>query len=44
MRAPGGGRPELALRTRNIAMGRGVYRAALTFWEGVLEDPLPSQP
>lgn len=39
-----GSRPELALRTRNIAMGRGVYRAALTFWEGVVEDPLPSEP
>jgi DNA-binding PadR family transcriptional regulator len=35
-----GARPELALRTRNIAMGRAVYRAALEFWEGVVEDPL----
>jgi DNA-binding PadR family transcriptional regulator len=37
-----GGRPELALRVRNVAMGRAVYEAALAFWEGVVADPLPS--
>jgi DNA-binding PadR family transcriptional regulator len=36
-----GSRPELALRVRNVAMGRGVYEAALAFWEGVVADPLP---
>lgn len=34
-----GDRPELAPRLRNVAMGRGVYRAALEFWEGVAADP-----
>jgi DNA-binding PadR family transcriptional regulator len=33
------GRPELALRMRNIAMGRAVYNATLAFWEGVAADP-----
>lgn len=37
-----GGRPELALRVRNVAMGRAVYEAALAFWEGVVADPIPS--
>lgn len=35
-----GERPELALRIRNIAMGRAVYAAALTFWQGVADDPM----
>ena len=34
-----GDRPELAPRLRNVAMGRGVYRAALDFWQGVADDP-----
>jgi DNA-binding PadR family transcriptional regulator len=32
-------RPELALRLRNVALGRAVYNAALAFWQGVAEDP-----
>jgi DNA-binding PadR family transcriptional regulator len=36
-----GDRPELALRMRNIAMGRAVYNAALSFWEAVAADPMP---
>jgi DNA-binding PadR family transcriptional regulator len=36
-----GDRPELALRMRNVAMGRAVYEAALAFWEGVAADPMP---
>jgi PadR family transcriptional regulator, regulatory protein AphA len=35
------GRPELALRMRNVGMGRAVYEAALAFWEGVAADPVP---
>jgi PadR family transcriptional regulator AphA len=35
-------RPEIALRGRNIAMGRGVYEAALAFWQSVVADPIPS--
>ena len=38
-----GERPELALRIRNIAMGRAVYDAALTFWQGVGQDPMPKR-
>jgi PadR family transcriptional regulator, regulatory protein AphA len=38
-----GERPELALRIRNIAMGRAVYNAALTFWQGVAQDPMPKR-
>jgi PadR family transcriptional regulator AphA len=34
------GRPELALRMRNVAMGRAVYDAALAFWEDVAASPL----
>ena len=34
-----GGRPEIAPRLRNVAMGRAVYEAALAFWEGVAVDP-----
>ena len=30
---------QIAPRLRNVAMGRAVYRAALAFWEGVVEDP-----
>jgi PadR family transcriptional regulator, regulatory protein AphA len=36
-----GDRPELALRMRNVAMGRAVYEAALAFWQGVAADPTP---
>ena len=39
-----GDRPELALRMRNVAMGRAVYEAALAFWESVAADPLPASP
>jgi PadR family transcriptional regulator AphA len=38
-----GGRPELALRMRSIAMGRGVYQAALAFWEDVAANPAAGQ-
>jgi PadR family transcriptional regulator, regulatory protein AphA len=38
-----GDRPELALRMRNVAMGRAVYEAALAFWEGVAADPMPGR-
>jgi PadR family transcriptional regulator, regulatory protein AphA len=34
-----GDRPELALRMRNVAMGRAVYDAALAFWEDVAANP-----
>jgi DNA-binding PadR family transcriptional regulator len=33
-------RPELALRMRNVAMGRAVYNAALAFWEDVAANPM----
>ncbi len=33
------GRPELALRFQNIAMGRAVYQAALDFWTGIARKP-----
>jgi PadR family transcriptional regulator, regulatory protein AphA len=36
-----GDRPEVALRMRNVAMGRAVYEAALAFWQGVAADPMP---
>jgi PadR family transcriptional regulator, regulatory protein AphA len=39
-----GGRPEIASRLRNVAMGRAVYHAALAFWEGVAEDPAGTSP
>jgi PadR family transcriptional regulator, regulatory protein AphA len=37
-------RPELALRMRNVAMGRGVYKAALAFWEDVAANPVAGPP
>jgi DNA-binding PadR family transcriptional regulator len=36
-------RPELALRMRNVAMGRAVYEAALAFWQRVVADPMPGR-
>jgi PadR family transcriptional regulator AphA len=33
-------RPEVALRMRNVAMGRAVYEAALAFWEDVAANPM----
>jgi PadR family transcriptional regulator AphA len=33
-------RPELALRLRNVALGRAVYNAALAFWQEVADDPM----
>jgi PadR family transcriptional regulator AphA len=38
-----GGRPELALRMRNVVMGRAVYEAALAFWEDVAAHPRAGQ-
>jgi DNA-binding PadR family transcriptional regulator len=35
--------PTLALRIRNIAMGRAVYEAAREFWMQVADDPLPPE-
>jgi PadR family transcriptional regulator AphA len=34
-----GDRPEVAPRLRSVAMGRGIYEAALAFWDGVAADP-----
>ena len=36
-------RPELALRLRNVALGRAVYAAALAFWQEVADDPMLRQ-
>jgi len=33
-------RRDLALRLRNVAMGRAVYEGALAFWQGVVADPM----
>jgi DNA-binding PadR family transcriptional regulator len=34
-------RPAAALRIRNLAVGRGVYNAQLSFWTHLAAEPLP---
>lgn len=32
-------RPEIQVRLLAVSMGKGVYRAALNFWQGIVKDP-----